>query len=348
MNEPHYIIDHDEQSPPPGFRFGIGAMLSWTVSISAILAAVGNFHGPGSPWPLVILVSLPLVCIPPLVQKLFEKTPNLNFSSAWQTMLLLFVCIQPVLMLMGSTVVYSMDWRGKGTHWFYYILDAEAGVTWWPIFLAGGVMMGISLFGNKSFPFLQITLLTVLANAFISCYYVIAGAFFKYVMLEYFALMAPFSACICYLLFCCILIRFLKFHHQLNFNLGAVLGLTLGWVVLTLVKIPLAMGIYDRLPAEPVGCFVVTAAAKGHRRWVGSWFDSGRGGLVNQQLLVMWRFERWLATRFPSFHKRLRWVYNKIGPVVAIQIRYRWQADLVFILLKPIEWTAAIILRFVR
>ena len=115
-----------------------------------------------------------------------------------------------------------------------------------------------------------------------------------------------------------------------------------GWIGTLLAKIRLAQAQYEALPnAPPQECFIVTAATRGHRRWVGSWFDPQRERLVNRQLLRLWRFEALLRSRLPRVHALLRRVYNRVGPPIARAINAPWRADLVYLLLKPLELLAA-------
>ena len=114
-----------------------------------------------------------------------------------------------------------------------------------------------------------------------------------------------------------------------------------GLLISVLIKYPLAIQIYDALPDDPPeDCFVVTAATRGHRNVVGSWYDEEQRRLLNQQLLTFWRFESRLKTSLPNIHRMIRAVYNRIGPVFVRMIVFRWQADLVYLLLKPAEIVA--------
>ena len=79
-------------------------------------------------------------------------------------------------------------------------------------------------------------------------------------------------------------------------------------------------------------------ATKGHQNVVHTWFDAEGERLLNQQLLTFWKFEHLLKQQTPKFHGAIRRIYNQIGPVVAKLIVFRWQADLVYLLLKPAEW----------
>ena len=40
----------------------------------------------------------------------------------------------------------------------------------------------------------------------------------------------------------------------------------------------------------------------------------------------------------PHFHKLLRGVYDRYGFPIARVIKNKWMADLIYILMKPLEW----------
>lgn len=106
--------------------------------------------------------------------------------------------------------------------------------------------------------------------------------------------------------------------------------------------------IYESLPeSPPQGCFVVTAAGRGHEQLVGPFLEiEHRGQLrrANRQLVTLWQFENRWRNNFPHSHRRFRCGYNIIGPRVASHIRSPWLADVVFLTLKPAEWFAKICL----
>jgi hypothetical protein len=101
--------------------------------------------------------------------------------------------------------------------------------------------------------------------------------------------------------------------------------------------------IYDRLPdTAPRGCFVVTAAGRGHQRLVGPFLQMNRRGCirrVNRQLATFWQFEDAWQAGAPRSHAAFRRVYNRIGSRIARRIVSPWTADVVFLALKPAEWT---------
>lgn len=99
--------------------------------------------------------------------------------------------------------------------------------------------------------------------------------------------------------------------------------------------------IYDSLPEG--GCFVATAAAKGHPRFVGSHIartGSGEAVPITQQLIALKTFENLLQARRPRAHRALRFAYNRIGPPLAACIVHPILADIAYLLLKPAEWFA--------
>ncbi|MBI3882483.1 MAG: hypothetical protein HY301_20785 [Verrucomicrobia bacterium] len=104
---------------------------------------------------------------------------------------------------------------------------------------------------------------------------------------------------------------------------------------------------YESLPDNPpAGCFVATAASRGHRRLVGPFFEFARGGVshcANQQLITLWKFEALWRARAPRSHAIFRRGYNRLGSVIARRITSPWVADLAFIALKPLEMVAALI-----
>jgi len=101
---------------------------------------------------------------------------------------------------------------------------------------------------------------------------------------------------------------------------------------------------YARLPLSPPGgCFVCTAAAKGHpcvvrsEPYVG---PDGERSAVNDQLRRLKAWELLLAAVSPGLHRRCRWAYNRVGPKLASALRHPLLADAGYLALKPAEWLA--------
>ncbi len=102
--------------------------------------------------------------------------------------------------------------------------------------------------------------------------------------------------------------------------------------------------VYASLPDRaPSGCFVVTAAGRGHAKLVGPFVvitHHGRRRSANLQLLTFWRFENRWRNQSPSSHAAFRAVYNRVGPAVAARITSPWLADLAYLAIKPVEFAA--------
>jgi hypothetical protein len=100
---------------------------------------------------------------------------------------------------------------------------------------------------------------------------------------------------------------------------------------------------YLSLPDHVDRCFVVTAASQGHRTFVGPFLEVQHHGgkrIANQQLATLWAFEALWRNCAPRSHAAFRGVYNVIGPMIARQIASPWVADVVFVVLKPVEFFA--------
>jgi len=109
----------------------------------------------------------------------------------------------------------------------------------------------------------------------------------------------------------------------------------------------LAVTEYAKLPTTDPSCYIGTAAARGHRWLVGAApVDNVPGGLrINDQVRYCKAFEVILAATCPGLHNALRRLYDTIGPVLARKIQTPWLADLAYLLLKPAEWMARVVVR---
>jgi hypothetical protein len=99
--------------------------------------------------------------------------------------------------------------------------------------------------------------------------------------------------------------------------------------------------IYATLPKEKPDCYIATAAARGHRGFVGSedvLFAGGEVMRVNSQLRRLKCGEHMLKTALPWVHWFFRLVYNAVGPWLARCLVWAVLADVTYILLKPVEW----------
>lgn len=87
--------------------------------------------------------------------------------------------------------------------------------------------------------------------------------------------------------------------------------------------------------------YLCTVAAGGHKPIVKPLRLGVRHGhevIVNRQLCVANAFEQILEEKTPQLHRVIRHVYDTYGFPVAKLIRSRYTADLVYFLMKPLEW----------
>jgi hypothetical protein len=94
-------------------------------------------------------------------------------------------------------------------------------------------------------------------------------------------------------------------------------------------------------------CFVVTAAMRGHSKLVGPFTEVRRNGqlrMANRQLITFWAFEHMWRQHLPLSHRCFRSLYNRLGPMVSRRIRSRFAADMIYLLLKPVEALGCLVL----
>lgn len=87
--------------------------------------------------------------------------------------------------------------------------------------------------------------------------------------------------------------------------------------------------------------YLCTVAAGGHRRLVKPLRLGVRHGhqvIVNRQLCVANAFEQVLQEQTPRLHRAMRGFYDKYGFPVARLIRSPYAADVIYLLMKPLEW----------
>ena len=107
--------------------------------------------------------------------------------------------------------------------------------------------------------------------------------------------------------------------------------------------------LYAALPPQPPpDCYIATAAAQGHPQLVGSWLvrrTNGETMRVNKQLQILKCAELALLAVKPGAHKMFRRVYDIIGKSLAKRMQNRLLADVAYLLLKPCDWLARLLLR---
>ena len=97
-------------------------------------------------------------------------------------------------------------------------------------------------------------------------------------------------------------------------------------------------------PLEHSGHYLCTVAAGGHKNLVKPLrFGKRRGRkiIVNRQLMVANAFEELLAEKAPDLHKKIRHFYDSHGYPLSKIITTPLRADIVYLLMKPLEWVFA-------
>lgn len=93
--------------------------------------------------------------------------------------------------------------------------------------------------------------------------------------------------------------------------------------------------------------YLCTVAAGGHKEIVKPIREGKRHGhkvLVNRQLCIANAFEQILEEKTPKIHKIIRSIYDKYGYPIATKIKSPYIADIIYFLMKPLEWIFLIVL----
>lgn len=94
-------------------------------------------------------------------------------------------------------------------------------------------------------------------------------------------------------------------------------------------------------PVEYDGHYLCTVSLRGHKKLVKPLRYGLRGGkriVVNRQLCVANAFEELIAEKTPRFHRALRGFYDKYGYPISRYIKTALAADIVYLIMKPLEW----------
>lgn len=96
--------------------------------------------------------------------------------------------------------------------------------------------------------------------------------------------------------------------------------------------------------------YLCTVAAGGHKEVVKPIREGKRHGhkvLVNRQLCIANAFEQVLSEKLPNLHRFIRNIYDKYGYPIATKIKSPYVADIIYFIMKPLEWIFLIILYLV-
>jgi hypothetical protein len=100
-------------------------------------------------------------------------------------------------------------------------------------------------------------------------------------------------------------------------------------------------------PPPSGGHYLCTVAAQGHAQLVRPKRTGIRHGsiiVVNRQLCVANAFEQILEERTPRLHRMVRHFYDHCGFSLSQHIKTRAAADIVYIVMKPLEWFFLLVL----
>ncbi|MCE9554006.1 MAG: hypothetical protein K8T91_11610 [Planctomycetes bacterium] len=138
-----------------------------------------------------------------------------------------------------------------------------------------------------------------------------------------------------------------------RFSLARCLGVMTWlavWFAAWRLSVMLMLEKYMALPTHPPqNCYVATAAACGHARFVGSTMVAGHDGsrvAVNAQLRYLKAAELMLLCAAPRLHRQMRSIYDAVGPRIAARLSHPLLADAAYISLKPAEWGARVFVWF--
>lgn len=141
-------------------------------------------------------------------------------------------------------------------------------------------------------------------------------------------------------------------NYETKFNLTRGLGLVTwfaAYAVAWRYDILKMVELYAALPKQPPpDCYIATAAARGHPRFVQAWSVQRMDGTsmrVNAQLQRLKCVELALMAVDPPLHAFLRRLYDMVGKRLARRLQNPFLADMAYLLLKPCEWFAGFLLK---
>jgi hypothetical protein len=280
------------------------------------------------PYLFAIVTSIPaLVCFHIAWSGKQDET---EFTTA-RLLLLVPTTLFPVGWLAFHAAISEPLWKEFGDSVFYYMTRGSAAWVYFVPFAAANTMVALAIvrtdFTRKTL-LMSLSLLTCLAI----CLFFTAGNANKGWHWAY-----PSYAC-GYAYGLLLLVRS-RADSKLLLRHVLLLAGWLACVVVTVVaSIMRTKEMVAALPDEqPPECFIVSAAARGHRIIVRSSVDNVTGRVTNSQLATFRAFEKWMTLRRPGTHRTARSLYNAFSPPIARTIIFRWQADLVYLMLKPVE-----------
>lgn len=93
--------------------------------------------------------------------------------------------------------------------------------------------------------------------------------------------------------------------------------------------------------------YLCTVSLRGHKKVVKPIRYGMRRGekiVVNRQLCVANAFEQLIQEKTPRFHRAVRQFYDTYGYPISKHIKSAWAADVVYFIMKPLEWIFVFVL----
>lgn len=100
-------------------------------------------------------------------------------------------------------------------------------------------------------------------------------------------------------------------------------------------------------PVEYDAHYLCTVSLRGHQKLVKPIRYGVRKGsriVVNRQLCIANAFEQLIMEKTPRLHRRIRHFYDTYGYPVSKHIKTAWSADVIYLLMKPLEWIFLLVL----
>lgn len=98
---------------------------------------------------------------------------------------------------------------------------------------------------------------------------------------------------------------------------------------------------YSPPPVEMEAHYLCTVSLRGHRKIVKPLRYGIRRNqkiVVNRQLCIANAFEQVLEEKVPKMHRFIRYVYDKYGYPLSKHINTEVSADIIYIIMKPLEY----------
>ena len=333
-------------------------LFAYTFVIAVCLALgtqLGTSKGLSQSVVLVFVLALPMLTIPSLLERAIDVDMPMQRGGFVNAFLILAVSTHSCLSLMLSTAAFAPWWKGnKGLTWMFYVNDGPAAVVMYPAYFGGAIAFAYAVLKPQQAVKSPLTFVAIALNVALSLWYVLFVLVMRYtrpgdtsgdLTTRILFALVPGSAAVAYALMLVALIRRSNLPKTVPPWTWAITWCG-GFLACFFAKAPLAMRLYSQLPDKPPECFIVTAAAFGSSKGCGnldrSRIWSTRKPAIASFLAVRRFFGRSVSSRSPALCVKRT---TALGHAFAQRIATRWHADVVYVLLKPLEWCAVVFVK---